>query len=43
MGGNDQQVALPNHSEELTFVYMVRRPTDLPYKIAAVVREAIAG
>ena len=42
-GGAAGTVSWTAPSEELTYVYMVQQPTDLPYKIAAEVREAIAG
>jgi len=40
-GGAAGTMSWTTPSEELTVVYMVQQPTDLPYKIAAVVRDAI--
>jgi CubicO group peptidase (beta-lactamase class C family) len=42
-GGAAGTVSWTAPSDKLTFVYMVQQPTDLPYKIAAVVKEAIEG
>jgi CubicO group peptidase (beta-lactamase class C family) len=40
-GGAAGTMSWTTPSEELTVVYMVQQPTDLPYKIAAAVRDAI--